>query len=124
MEFAMADNTGPTIGYKKTDNGIIPVREDSSGSEIEYLKKAARLQSGIIFLSTSNRSYKKEIMQHLVVLYCQNLFELIARPQALNWTPYLPHTFRVRGSNAERIVLAKKLPLKDKLFPEKIISKS
>ncbi len=37
MEFAMADNTGSTIGYKKTDNGIIPVREDSSGSEIEYL---------------------------------------------------------------------------------------
>ncbi len=75
MEFAMADNTGSTIGYKKTDNGIIPVREDSSGSEIEYLKKAVRLQSGIIsFLSTSNRSYKKEIMQHLVGLYCQNLF--------------------------------------------------
>lgn len=75
MEFAMADNTGSTIGYKKTEDGIIPVREDSSGSEIEYLKKAARLQSGIIsFLSMLNRSYKKEIMQHLIALYCQSLF--------------------------------------------------
>ncbi len=43
MEFAMADNTGSTIGYKKTDNGIIPVREDSSGSEIEYLKKSGKI---------------------------------------------------------------------------------
>lgn len=75
MEFAMADNTGSTIGYKKTDNGIIPVREDSSGSEIEYLKKQQDCNQGLfLFLSTSNRSYKKEIMQHLVVLYCQNLF--------------------------------------------------
>lgn len=46
MEFAMADNTGSTIGYKKTEDGIIPVREDSSGSEIEYLKKRQDCNQG------------------------------------------------------------------------------
>lgn len=58
-------------------------------------------------------------MQHLVVLYCQNLFfELIARPSSvqLDALSSLTHS-ESAGSNAERIVLAKKLPLKDKLFP-------
>lgn len=43
MEFVMVDNIGLIIGYKKMDNGIIFVCEDSSGFEIEYLKKVVRL---------------------------------------------------------------------------------
>ncbi len=74
MEFAMADNTGSTIGYKKTDNGIIPVREDSSGSEIEYLKKQQDCNQGLFLFEYVKPLIQKEIMQHLVVLYCQNLF--------------------------------------------------
>lgn len=120
MEFAMADNTGSTIGYKKTDNGIIPVREDSSGSEIEYLKKAARLQSGII----SFFEYVKPLIQKgnyaalSSVVLSEPFFELIARPSSaqLDALSSLTHS-ESAGSNAERIVLAKKLPLKDKLFP-------
>ncbi|EAU3881376.1 glycosyl transferase, partial [Salmonella enterica] len=120
MEFAMADNTGSTIGDKKTDNGIIPVREDSSGSEIEYLKKAARLQSGII----SFFEYVKPLIQKgnyaalSSVVLSEPFFELIARPSSvqLDALSSLTHS-ESAGSNAERIVLAKKLPLKDKLFP-------
>ncbi|HAU7576693.1 TPA: NAD(P)-binding protein [Salmonella enterica subsp. enterica] len=120
MEFAMADNTGSTIGYKKTDNGIIPIREDSSGSEIEYLKKAARLQSGII----SFFEYVKPLIQKgnyaalSSVVLSEPFFELIARPSSaqLDALSSLTHS-ESAGSNAERIVLAKKLPLKDKLFP-------
>ncbi|MGK4724886.1 HAD family hydrolase, partial [Salmonella enterica] len=59
LDFDLADNTGPTIGYKKTVKGLFPVREDSCGSEIEYLKKAARLQSG----SISFFEYVKPLIQ-------------------------------------------------------------
>lgn len=120
MEFAMADNTGSTIGYKKTNNGIIPVREDSSGSEIEYLKKAARLQSGIIsFFEYIKPLIQKENYAALSsVVLSEPFFELIARPSSaqLDALSSLTHS-ESAGSNAERIVLAKKLPLKDKLFP-------
>lgn len=123
MEFAMADNTGSTIGYKKTADGIIPVREKNSDSEVSYLNKAQRLQSGIIaFFEYLHPLLNKENIDELnSTTLSEPFFQLVSNPTTyqIEALSSLTHSESV-GGNSERIMLAKKLPLKERLFPGKI----
>ena len=120
MEFAMADNTGSTIGYMKTESGIEPLRDETSSSEVEYLKKAALLQEGIIsFFEYINPLLSLDNYNAFdSVILAEPFFDLIERPTSdqLEALASLTHA-EAAGSNAERLPLVSKLSLKDRIFP-------
>ncbi|WP_241603066.1 HAD family hydrolase [Rosenbergiella nectarea] len=120
MEFAMADNTGSTLGYVKTVDGIAPLRDTTSDSEQDYLRKAALLQQGILsffeyispLLSTGHyQSFDSIVLS-------EPFFQLINSPtsQQLEALSTLTHA-EAAGSNAERLALVSKISIKNRLFP-------
>lgn len=120
MEFAMADNTGSTIGYMATDEGIVPLRDITSNSEKDYLDKAALLQKGIIsffdyihpmLLSGNYQSFDSLVLS-------EPFFNLICNPTSsqLKTLSSLTHA-EAAGSNAERLALVEKISLKNRIFP-------
>lgn len=120
MEFAMADNTGSTIGYTKTKEGVIPIRDITGDSEKEYLQKAHLLQSGILaffdYIHPLLKSGKYGAFDSVVL--SAPFFDLISNPtsEQLHTLSSLTHA-EAAGSNAERLVLAEKISIKERLFP-------
>lgn len=120
MEFAMADNTGSTLGYIRTDEGIAPLRDTTSDSEKEYLQKAALLQQGILsffeYISPLLSTGDYQAFDSLVL--SEPFFQLIKSPtpQQLEALSSLTHA-EAAGSNAERLALISKLSIKNRIFP-------
>ena len=120
MEFAMADNTGSTLGYIKTDEGIVPLRDTTSDSEKDYLQKAELLQKGILsffeYISPLLLAGDYQALDSLVL--AEPFFQLIKNPtlQQLEVFSSLTHA-EAAGSNAERIALVSKISIKNRIFP-------
>ena len=120
MEFAMADNTGSTLGYIKTDEGIAPLRDVTSDSEKDYLEKAALLQKGILsffeYVSPLLSTGHYQALDSLVL--SEPFFQLIKNPlpQQLEALSSLTHA-EAAGSNAERLALVSKVSIKNRIFP-------
>jgi len=120
MEFAMADNTGSTIGYLATDEGIVPLRDVTGNSEKDYLDKAALLQKGILsffdyihplLVNGNYNSFDSLVLS-------EPFFNLICNPTSsqLETLSSLTHA-EAAGSNAERLALVEKISLKNRIFP-------
>ena len=120
MEFAMADNTGSTLGYEKTVDGIVPIRDKTSDSEIDYLQKAKLLQKGILsffeYISPLLSDGNYDSFNSLVL--SDPFFELVSNPsyKQVQALASLTHADSA-GSNSERLVLASKISIKNRLFP-------
>lgn len=120
MEFAMADNTGSTLGYVKTDDGIAPLRDVTSDSEKDYLQKAALLQQGILsffeYCSPLLSTGHYQAFDSLVL--SEPFFQLIQNPtlQQLEALSSLTHA-EAAGSNAERLALVSRVSIKNRMFP-------
>ena len=127
MEFALADNTGSTIGYIKTDEGILPLRDESSDSEKDYLDKAGRLQDGIMsFFDYVSPLLKINVNNAFSsVVLAEPFFRLINEPSStqLNILASLTHS-ESAGANSERLVLADRISLRERLFPGKVYQES
>lgn len=120
IEFALADNTGSTIGYMKDhDELIIPIRDEVSESENDYLKKSTLLQNGIEsffeYVSPLLKNYSVESFNSVV--FSEPFFNLVNNPNhnELSTLAFLTHA-EAAGSNEERIPFVQKVPFKARIL--------
>lgn len=123
LEFAMADNTGSTLGYRKSEAGIVPIRDIIGQSEHHYLKMAKLLQNGILsffeYVSPLLSSNNYKTFASLVL--AEPFFELVNNPSKKQIETFLSITHaEAAGSNAERISIVSKLPIKNRIFQGKM----
>lgn len=123
LEFLLTSPEGSTLGYRKDDSGkIVPILEEKNHQEQDYERKALAVQQGVLAFMKDYAFLLREFP--LVALdslkWAEPFCELVRNPsrEQIRLLGDLTHSDGA-GGNQQRLPLAQKMSLFDRLFRTK-----
>ena len=123
LEFLFTSPEGSTLGYRKDESGkVVPVLEEKNTQEQDYEQKALAVQQGVLAFMKDYafllREFPLEALDSLK--WAEPFCELVRNPsrEQICLLADLTHSDGA-GDNQQRLPLAQKMPLFDRLFRTK-----